>query len=639
MTAILDADRRVQLLLPTPAGAFAPVTRRRLQRTLAAYGALWLAGAVLSAVHVSAGWTAAGLGLAFPGGGFLYGGHPVLALVSVAALVLAVFTWWATGPIVLPPAMWIASVVLGALRADAGGQGWAHAVALIVGPAIVAVMLAAHVIRHAHQVRVGAALNTKLREVEFVVTGPPGLDVRMPITEHTEDDLARLRYALDLALQPLAAFVGFTRIDQFREAATRYQLNALAYSIAMSQFTRTPAFTGYLAEAQRNAIEKMLDRRVWGYWALENAWGNLNPHRDPIANGENIMLTGFHGLMVGMYESLNDDRYSRPGALTFRWSDTVDYAHDYGSLAERVHRNVTASPYALFPCEPNWIYTVCNTFGMNTLRSHDRLHETSYFADVEGRLRRAYETEFLRPDGRIIGVRSSHLGLSWNFWAGPSIQLTTAYWMHAALPDIAQRTWWLLREQALRLVDGAVMMPRVTSARLDPGNYQVGRDTYSQIVTVLAAREVGDDEWADAAQRTLDEREQDVEANGARRYANTSGFANLYANLGRFGRRSALRDLVVFGAPEAWRRGPVLADAAYPDVLVAKAVTDGQALDLVLLPGAGPVRTRIGIERLVPHRTYAVTGAVDGEVVASSAGAAVVDVELGGRRELRIAPR
>lgn len=56
-----------------------------------------------------------------------------------------------------------------------------------------------------------------------------------------------------LALQPLDSFAGFTKIDQFREAATRYQLNALSYSLSMAQFTRTPAFTGYLAEAQRNA--------------------------------------------------------------------------------------------------------------------------------------------------------------------------------------------------------------------------------------------------------------------------------------------------------------------------------------------------------------------------------------------------
>jgi hypothetical protein len=211
--------------------------------------------------------------------------------------------------------------------------------------------------------------------------------------------------------------------------------------------------------------------------------------------------------------------------------------------------------------------------------------------------------------------------------------------MHAALPDIAQRTWWLLRRSALDRRDDSVVVSRSVSARLDPGNYKLGSDTYGQIVTVMAARELGDDEWADAAQRTLDAREEIAEAHGARRYADASTFANLYANLGRFSRRSALRDLIVFGAPDAWRTGPVLAEVAYPEVLVAKAVTDGHALDLVLRPGAGPVRTPVRVGRLVPHREYAVEGARVDAVVASATGQAVFDIDLGGRHELRIAPR
>lgn len=573
-----------------------------------------------------------------PGGGLLYGGHPVLALLAVLALALSVLVWWAMGPTVLPPLVWAATAALSGLDEDAD-QAWAQPVVLATGPVLIVVLAVVHRLRCTRQVRTGAALNERLREVRFVVTGPPGLDVRVPVAESTPDDLAHLRYALDLALQPLDEFTGFTRIDQFREAATRYQLNALSYSLSMSQFTRTPAFTGYLAEAQRNAIEKMLDRRVWGYWAVENAWGNVDFDRDPVDNGENIMLTGFHGLMAGMYSSLNDDRYSRPGALTYRWNERTGYANDFGTLAASVHRNIRGAAYTLFPCEPNWIYTVCNTFGMNTLISHDRLHGTSYFAEVEDALRRAYETEFLRPDGRIIGVRSRHLGLSWNFWAGPSVQLTTAFWMHAAMPDIAQRTWWLLRESALDRRTGTVTIARAASARLDPGNYQIGRDTYGQIVTLMAAREAGDEQWAAGAQRTLDEREEIAQAGGARRYANASVLANLYANLGRFGRHSGLRDLIVFGAPDAWRRGPVLAEAAYPDVLVAKAVTDGHALDLVLRPGNGPVRTALRIGRLAPHREYLVRGALDDRVTASADGQAVIGIELGDRHEIRIAPR
>jgi hypothetical protein len=208
--------------------------------------------------------------------------------------------------------------------------------------------------------------------------------------------------------------------------------------------------------------------------------------------------------------------------------------------------------------------------------------------------------------------------------------------MHAGLPELSQRTWWLLRERGLTLRDGLLELPKFLSNGLDPGNYQLGRDTFGQIVTIMAAREVGDEEYAVAAQRTIDEREPVEEADGVRRLKDSSGLANHYANLGRFGRRSGLRDLVAHGVPDAWRTGPMLADVAYPEVLVAKAVTDGAALDLVLLPGAGPVRTKLAIERLVPGRSYAVSGAVSSQLTADADGRALVEIDLGGRLEVRI---
>ena len=357
----------------------------------------------------------------------------------------------------------------------------------------------------------------------------------------------------------------------------------------MSQFTRTPAFTGYLAAAQRNAIEKMLDRRVWGYWALENAWGNLRFGRDPIANSDNIMLTGFYGVMLSMYESLNDDRYSRPGALNFRWDDATAFAHDYPGLATAVHRSMTAAPFTLYPCEPNWIYTVCNTFGMNTLLGHDRLHGSGLFPDLEARLRDSYEHEFLRPDGRIIGVRSENYGMSWNFWSGSAVQLTTAYWLHAALPDIAQRTWWLVRETLERRPGRRSVPSAVRCQPHRPGQLPAGHRGLRH----WPRHSWPPARWATTSGPTPHCRAWSGMPSRARKQgrAATRGgsvMANLYANLGRFGRHSAVRDLLVFGAPEAWRQGPVLAEADYPDVLVARAVTDGSGLDLVLRPATAP---------------------------------------------------
>jgi len=626
-------DTRVRALLPEPGAAIPPVTRRRLRRAFGAYAVLWLAGLLPLLLDAPATWRAAGLGLALPGGALAYGGHPAWASAALVGTFFSVVLWWTLGPVILPPIVWIGSAIVGALVVNEVSPP-AAVIVLAAIPVASAVLYILHRARHAGHVRAGQGFNAQLADVEFTVTGHPGDDVRVPVTEHSEDDLKRLRYALDLALQPVDEFRGFNRLDQFREGALRYQVNVLGWSLSMAQFTRTPAFTGYLAQAQRNAIEKMLDRKVWGYWAYENAWGRLSLNLDPVDTPENIMLGGYHGLMIGLYSALNDDRYNEPGALTYRWNDRVSFPHSASSVASITHRNMENSAYTLFACEPNWIYPICNTMGMNTLLSHDRDHETDYFADLSDDLRTSYEQEFLRADGRLIGVRSNHLGLSWNFWSGEAVQLSTAYWLHATMPDVAHRTWWLVKRQ----LDETGALPVSASNRLDPGNYHLGTQAYGRVLTMLTARELGDEETATRIQKTLDERERTVEANGATKYAEASTFTNVYSNLARFSRYSAMRDLLRFGVPAAWKSGPVLADASYPDVLVAKAVSDGSALELVLRPGNGPVRARLGIERLRPGATYAVTGAAGSTVVASAAGTAEIHVDLSGRLEVDLRP-
>lgn len=638
-TVATRPDQATTVLLPTDVPLFPPATRRSFLRALGGYAVLWLAGAFAVALDAGDRLQALGLGLALPGGGLFHAGHPVGGAVAVGTVVLAVFVWWAAGPTVLPPVAWVLWAVLPAVLLDdpAGSPGTAIAVLASV-PALTALAAGVHVLRHASQRRRGAAINRRLAEVAFPVTGAPSYPVDFPVVEHSDEDLRRLRAALDLALQPLESFEGFTHIDQFREGALRYQLNALGYGLSMAQFTRTPAFRGYLAEAQRNTIDKVLQRKVWGYWALENAWGNLRRDKDPVPMGGNVMLTGFHGLQVGMYSVLNDDRYLRPGSLTYRWDEDEAWVYDLPALAGNVRANVRDSRFGLYPCEPNWIYTICNTFGLNTVLASEQLAASGEAGDVQERLRRAYESEFLRPDGRIVGVRSSHLGLSWNFWASPSVQLATTYWMHPGMPDLAHRTWWLIRDGWLRVADGRVTTPRNVVSRLDPGSYKVGSDTFTLAVTTMAAREIGDEETALAAEATLAERPVE-QRYGAERVADASGLANSYLNLGRFGRRSGLRDLVAFGPPREWREGPVLDEAAYPDVLVARAVSDGAALDLVLVPGEGALRTRITLAQLRPGASYDVRGARTSTMVADREGRAALEVDLGGRTEVRVSPR
>lgn len=71
----------------------------------------------------------------------------------------------------------------------------------------------------------------------------------------------------------------------------------------MSQYTRTPAFTGYLAEAQRNAITKMCDKRVWGYWATGSLFGygrfvTVRPQPEGGSSGRTMAVAVFAHLAM-----------------------------------------------------------------------------------------------------------------------------------------------------------------------------------------------------------------------------------------------------------------------------------------------------------------------------------------------------
>jgi len=456
--------------------------------------------------------------------------------------------------------------------------------------------------------------------------------------ESTPQDLAALRWLLDLALQPLDRWQGFTQTDPLGTSALRYQLNAIGYALAMAQRTRTPAFTGYLAEAQRNAIEKMCDRRVWGYWAFEHLVGYRSWNPDPIVRS-NVMYSGYLGVMIGLYEALNDDRrFDLPGSLHLRWSRATHYDYDFGRLAEAVRHNLAVrgdSPQ--YPCEPHLIFPTCNTFALNSLLLHDRLHGTGLTGDIVDKVRASYDRDHWRTgSGRFLGCRieGSHRVL-----IGPSIgnDAFMAYWLSSILPDLAESTYAMVRDRFLVRRGEEVALCPSERRRVDPGSYSFDHgDGFTQAVTTMAARELGDEDTARALERAVEQEHPFVERSGAARHEGVSNLTNALATLARFGTRHGLRELVRGSVPPAWREGPLLAEAAYPDVLVARAESDGTSLHLVLRPGDGACRTTLGLARLRPGAAYRVTGGTRERVTADDQGRALVEVELGGRTEVHV---
>jgi hypothetical protein len=158
-------------------------------------------------------------------------------------------------------------------------------------------------------------------------------------------------------------------------------------------------------------------------------------------------------------------------------------------------------------------------------------------------------------------------------------------------------------------------------------------------MTALAAREHGDAEVAEAILRAFDEGFDRRMEGGVLHYERSSTIVNVVVLLSRLLRTGDWRNMLLAGPPAEIHRGPILAEAAYPDVLVAKARSDGERLSLVLYPDAGTRREWLGVKRLAPRRRYEMrTGGGTTSVVADAWGEARFEVLLDGRTQVDLVP-
>ena len=617
-----------------------PVTFARHRRIAIIYAAMWLVGLMPTVLGLSPALQAAGLGLWIPGGGFLAVGRWVILLfpLTLALFALAVFAWFGAGMVIAPLLVWLGAVLLAGKMA--GAQTWFFAPYLLAA-SIAGIVLYASQRQQARktaeleklQVRKGG-ISTAIAEAMAVAAPVPTTAER----ELTPEDLASSRYALDRALQPFGEMNGYDKVDQFQTSALRYQINHLGYGLGMLQCVYTPSFHGYLSEAQRNLIELYLDRRIWGYWLWESAWGHLNlTDPDPAAK-DNIMLTGWFGIQLCVYMSnTGDRRYAEPGSLPFRRNTHRVFHHDAHTIAQSVMKNFLDSEFCLYPCEPNWVYPICNHYGMTSLKIYDRVFGTKYVPSVLDRWLKSLDTEFTDYSGSVIGLRSSLTGIRFPFPAGDA---GFAGFENCFAPDRAQRMWATARQDLKPLIklDAAGAERLWLPGRgFDFGNYKSGyAGAYAMLMDT--AREFGDYQIADAALRALDQDCGRADDGGVLRYSKGSNLSNAMAMRARIHRRDDFRKTIAEGPPEGSLRGPILADAKYPDVLVARAFSNGDDLNLVLYSGAKPGTQKIRIERLRPDAKYAVRNGSEYTFAADRNGAASLSVELEGRTPIHILP-
>ena len=635
------------LLLATAPPQYGPVTRRLLLRTGLLLLVMYAIGSYLALGEEHPALRAAGLSLAFPGGGFLYDAAPLLFLLTLVAMAFAVLLWWGLSAFFAVPLAWLLSVAGSAWLAagrgltapDGATWDWAIPVVLLGTALLYATLL--YRSRAAHRAKVASipAMNAYLQTAQ---TPQPVASALQP----TDLDREVLGWLYELALQPPDQFEGFDWGEQFHGGTClRYQLAFLGESLAAYAANALPNHQQVIEPALAALIQRMTDQRVWKYWRLENflATGRVNP--DPIIN-DNVMLTGFYQSQISMYEAATGStKFDEPGSLKFVWKDGRVFAYDHKSLSEAIVDNLERSTLGLYSCEPTWVFTVCNTQAAQGLIGYDRVHGTDYWGRVAPRFRKGLLEEMMTADGAFRHIRTNLLGFSFNDGDGTGEYFTSGShgWEDIA-PDLAQRgKVFALRDVKEKM---AALEAKIVDGHLDL-TFPPSRERATYIMSSLgswtgiigAASAVGNEAVAGAATRAMWR-----DCATGRRFPDrplAAGVQSIAVALWPlWGRPLSLGQITLRGyvAP----RGPILAHAPWPDVIVTKARSeDGRSLDLVVEPfrDAGPEAKTFRFTALTPAARYRLQGgSVDAVFAADATGGAAVSFPVAGRLNLRLAP-
>jgi hypothetical protein len=151
----------------------------------------------------------------------------------------------------------------------------------------------------------------------------------------------------------------------------------------------------------------------------------------------------------------------------------------------------------------------------------------------------------------------------------------------------------------------------------------------------LTALEFGDYEMANALVET--EKKYLTMSRKRFKYKDVSvcGMANLAA--ARWNRKNDWYDTILKGPPPTAYTGPLLGSCSYPDVLVAKAYSNEDNLELVLYNGTENQKADIVIERLQKNTKYRIKETRT-EFISDSFGKVALSCVINGRTALSIVP-
>lgn len=208
---------------------------------------------------------AAGLGLLFPGAGFV----AVCTIPSfigliftLAAVPLILFLWFGCGGLAFPIALWTGSLLAASFLA--GDTVLESAGPIVTGLCVLGISWVTFNTKIAHS----EALKKREERNDFLLNAVKEhntVAAAMPAPGSREVDGRSLRFVqwvLEMGLVPEDDFSYHDIIDQFQTSAIRYQLYQGVYELALYQRYYCPNFHGYLSEAQRGMIDKSMTKKV-----------------------------------------------------------------------------------------------------------------------------------------------------------------------------------------------------------------------------------------------------------------------------------------------------------------------------------------------------------------------------------------
>ncbi|KAI9150872.1 Aldehyde dehydrogenase, dimeric NADP-preferring [Paramyrothecium foliicola] len=596
-------------------------------------------------VHVSPKTRAAALGLVFPGAGYLASATvlgAVLFVLTWAALPAALFAWFGAGAITFPLLVWGLSV-LGAFAAT-GDSVSSKAGYLAPGLLLFGFFYAAHSAR----VERAHGRNKRQARNDFIPHQVEAIKEKLAIAASLGDDhelpleaLRKLQHVFDLAFQNLDDWSGFTVIDQFQTAALRYQIYQMMYTLGLYQSTYAPNMHSYVSEAFRRTIERSLTKKVLNFWKWERLLGKFSLYSEPIKQ-DNIMVTGFlfHGVML-YTANTGDLRYTKPGSLVFNVDDNAVHKYCIQDLQQSLLRQWSASPYCLIPCEPNWIYVMCNLQGLNGAVLYDRVFGTKDAEQILPMFEESLHTNFSETSGSVLPIRSELVGFTIPGICGAIGDLAAATMGTGPLPHLARRLWAIVRSENIEFDAKTKVLSvkdLVGADKIDPGNYKPSEHAiYTSVASVAA--EMGDMDIADAARRKFEDAWGLVTTDTGATSLNPSKASTLQiilATTGALLRPGSYHRMVREGPPKKTLDGPILSEVPYPGVLVAKARSHtSRDLELVLYPSSDPGSFELVVSRLGPDKEYIVQG---NPLLADGQGHLRFSVMVNGRVHLHIKP-